>query len=46
MKPNKARGRVMGQDIRGKRLEPEGLGVFHGMEEEVRRCEGGQGTWP
>ena len=46
MKPNKARGRVMGQDVRGKRLEPEGLGVFHGMKEEVRRCEGGQGTWP
>ena len=46
MKPNKARGRVMGQDVRGKRFEPEGLGMFHGMKEEVRRCKGGQGTWP
>ena len=46
MKPNKARGRVMGQDVRGKRFEPEGLGMFHGMKEKVRRREGRQGTGP
>ena len=46
MKPNKASSRVMGQNIRGKRFEPEGLGMFHSMKEEVRRCKGGQGTWP
>ena len=43
MKPNKASGRMMGQNIRGKRFEPEGLLMFHSMKEEVRRCKGGQG---
>ena len=46
MEPNKARGRVMRQDVRGKRFEPKGLGMFHGMKEKVRRSKGRQCTGP
>ena len=40
MEPNKARGRVMRQYVRGEGFKPEGFGVFHGMKEKVRRIKG------
>ena len=44
MEPNKARGRVVRQYVRGERFEPQGFGMFHGMKEKVGRSKGGQCT--